>query len=138
MLQAQQQRNQLGLPAHLPPMPTPMPPLPAADAAPADPTRPSAAEEQLYDNYFDVRARSCSDASSIMACCISVQQNLKPLHVVILWSSTSTTSGPAAANVLALTSGGQPAALSPATSITRHSVIGAIFGKHCINARHRR
>ena len=54
--QAQQQRNQLGLPAHLPPMPTPMPPLPAADAAPADPTRPSAAEEQLYDNYFDVRA----------------------------------------------------------------------------------
>jgi len=51
-----QQRNQLGLPAHLPPMPTPMPPLPAADAAPADPTRPSAAEEQLYDNYFDVRA----------------------------------------------------------------------------------
>ena len=66
--QAQQQRNQLGLPAHLPPMPTPMPPLPAADAAPADPTRPSAAEEQAYENYFDVRASSCSDAPSEPVC----------------------------------------------------------------------
>ena len=55
LMQSQRQRNQLGLPAHLPPMPTPLPPLPAADAMPADPTRPSAAEEQLYENYFDVR-----------------------------------------------------------------------------------
>ena len=60
-VQGHQQRNQLGLPAHLPPMPTPLPPLPAADAAPADPTRPSAAEEQLYGNYFDVRPNACLD-----------------------------------------------------------------------------